>query len=79
MIEALRNLYLNSFIYDKKITRPISSLFKYKPSTYLLSSIVRIQSKKINIDEFSLESVWTNSDLNQKQFKKLNNFFGYLV
>ena len=75
MFGTLRNLYLNSFLYDKKISKSFNSSFEYKPSTYLLSSIVKIKTKKINIDEFVLETVWRNENLNQKQFKKLNNFF----
>ena len=75
MINALRNFYLNSFLYDKKISKTFNGLLKYKPSTYLISSIVKIQTKKINIDEFALESVWNDNNLNQKQFRKLNNFF----
>ena len=75
MINALRNFYLNSFLYDKKISKTFNSSLKYKPSTYLLSSIVKIQTKKINIDEFALESVWNDNNLDQKQFRKLNNFF----
>ena len=75
MFGALRNFYLNSFLYDRKISKTITSSFQYKPSTYLLSSIVKIQTKKINIDQFSLETVWSNSNLNHKQFQKLNNFF----
>ncbi len=75
MFGTLRNLYLNSFLYDKKISKPFKSFLKYKPSTYLLSSIVKIQTKKINIKEFALETVWTNTNLNKKQIRKLNNFF----
>ena len=75
MINALRNFYLNSFLCDKKISKTFNGSLKYKPSTYLLSSIVKIQTKKINIDEFALESVWNDNNLNQKQFRKLNNFF----
>ena len=75
MLGTLRNLYLNSFLYDKKISKSFGSSFQYKPSTYFLSSIVKIQSKKININELAFESVWRNTNLSQKQFKKLNNFF----
>tara|TARA_B100000963_G_scaffold352325_1_gene365338 strand:+ start:1223 stop:2806 length:1584 start_codon:yes stop_codon:yes gene_type:complete len=75
MLETLRNIYLNSFFYDKKISKPFQGSFQYKPSTYLLSSIIKIQIKKININEFKLENVWTNKSLNSKQFRKLNNFF----
>ena len=49
MFGTLRNLYLNSFLYDKKISKSFDSSFEYKPSTYLLSSIVKIKTKKINI------------------------------
>lgn len=75
MFGTLRNFYYNSFLYDNKISKPFSGTFHYKPSTYLLSSIVKIQTKKININEFELDTVWTNKNLNKKQFKRLNNFF----
>jgi len=75
MLETLRNIYLNSFFYDKKISKPFNGSFQYKPGIHLLSSIIKIQTKKINISEFTLENVWTNENLNSKQFKKLNNFF----
>ena len=75
MLGTLRNLYLNSFLYDRRISKSFSSSFQYKSSTYLLSSIVKNHSKKININELDFDSIWTNTNLNQKQFKKLNNFF----
>jgi len=75
MFGILRNLYLNSFLYDKKISKPFVSSLKYKPSAYLLSSIVKIQTKKIDIKELTLETFWTNTNLNKKQLRKLNNFF----
>ncbi len=78
MFGSLRNLYLSSFLYDKKISKPFNSSFQYKPSTHILSAIVKIQTKKINVDDFSLEKIWTSSNLNQKQFNKLNNFFWIL-
>ena len=75
MLNNLRNLYLGSFLYDKKISKYTDLLFKYKPSTYLLSSLIKIKTKKNNIADFSLEEIWTNYKLSEKQFKKLNNFF----
>ncbi len=78
MFGTLRNIYLNSFLYNKKISKPLRSSLKYKPSTYLLSSIVKIQPKKINIDEFALETVWTKNNLDKKQFKQLYSFFWIL-
>ena len=75
MLNALRNIYLNSFIYDRKITKIFNTNFKYKPSTYLLSSLINIKNNKININEFSIEEIWNNKKINKKQLKKLNNFF----
>ena len=75
MFTTLRNLYLNSFLYEKRISRTFNSSFQYKSSPYLISSIVKIQIKKINIDDLQLDNIWTNKNLSNKQFKRLNNFF----
>ena len=78
MFEVLRKIYLNSILYDKKISKTFQNSLEYKPSAYLLSSITKVKSKKYNINDFILDEVWTNKKLNQKQFKKLNNFFWIL-
>ena len=75
MLDIFKKIYLNSFLYNKKISNISSKNLKYKPSAHLLSSIVNIQTKKFNINEFSLETVWINKKLNEKQINKLNNFF----
>ena len=75
MLDIFRKIYLNSFLYNKKISNISSKNLKYKPSAHLLSSIVNIQTKKFNINEFSLETVWIDKKLNEKQINKLNNFF----
>ena len=43
----LKKIYQNSNFYDKKISKVDDSYLKYKPSPYLLSSIVKYQKKKI--------------------------------
>jgi len=78
MFNVLRKFYLNSIFYDKKISKTFSDNLEYKPSVYLLSSIIKVKSKKFNIDDFVLDEVWTNTKLNQKQLNKLNNFFWIL-
>ena len=50
--------------------------FGYKPSPYLLSSIVKYQKKKYKIEDFALEAIWQNN-LKYKEFEKLNNFFWF--
>jgi len=42
-----KELYQNSSFYDKKISRTKDITFEYKPSPYLISSIVKYQKKKI--------------------------------
>ncbi len=75
MFDIFRQIYLNSFLYDKKISKIRSENLIYKPSTHLLSSIVNIQTKKFNIKDFSLETVWTSKKIDKRQIEKLNNFF----
>ena len=75
MFEIIKQIYLNSIFYDKKISPKTIYELEYKPSSYLLSSIVKIKTKKFNIDNFSFNNFWTDKELNQKQLQKLNNFF----
>ena len=75
MFEIIKQIYLNSIFYDKKISPKTICELEYKPSSYLLSSIVKIRSKKFNIDNFSYNKFWTDRELNQKQLQKLNNFY----
>ena len=70
----LKKIYQNSNFYDKKISKVDDSYLKYKPSPYLLSSIVKYQKKKYKIEDFALESIWQNT-LNDEDYKKLNNFY----
>ena len=75
MLDIFRRIYLKSFLYDKKISKIFKTNLEYSPSPHFLSSIVKIKTKKFNIDDFSLESVWNNNKVNQRQIYKLNNFF----
>ena len=43
----LKEFYQNSSFYNKKISKTKDINFVYKPSTYLLSSIVKYQKKKL--------------------------------
>jgi len=74
--EKIKKIYQNSNFYDKKISRTKNIEFKYKPSPYLLSSIVKYQKKKYKIEDFALESIWQNN-LKYEEFAKLNNFFWF--
>ena len=74
--EKIKKIYQNSNFYDKKISKTKNIEFKYKPSPYLLSSIVKYQKKKYKIEDFALESIWQNN-LKYEEFAKLNNFFWF--
>jgi uncharacterized heparinase superfamily protein len=73
---SLKQLYQNSNFYDKKISKTQDIAFGYKPSPYLISSIVKYQKKKYKIEDFAIESIWQN-DLKYEEFEKLNNFFWF--
>ena len=73
----LRKLYLNSYFYDKKISKIDNKDLVYKPSPHLLSSLIKYQKKKFKIDEFSIDEIWNNENLSHKEFKNLNNFYWF--
>ena len=67
--ENIKKFYQNSSLYNKRISRTKDITFDYKPSPYLLSSIVKYQKKKYKIEDFALESIWQNN-LKYEEFKK---------
>jgi uncharacterized heparinase superfamily protein len=73
----IRKFYLNSKIYDKKISKVNSKELFYKPSPHLLSSIIKYHKKKFKIEDFSLEEIWNNQNISSKEFKNLNSFFWF--
>ena len=74
--KSLRNIYRKSNLYDKKISKVYNKNLEYKPSPHLLSSIIKYQKKKYIVDDFTLEAIW-KSDIDNEEFKKLNNFFWF--
>ena len=75
--KQIRNIYLNSSFYEKKISKISSEDLIYKPSPHLLSSLIKYQSQKINVSDIKTENLWNN--LNIKNFKKLNNFYWFFT
>jgi len=73
----LRKLYLNSNIYDKKISKEISNNFFYKPSPHFLTSLIKYQKRIYKIDDLS-ELVFNQENLKKKEFDKLNSFNWFL-
>ncbi len=75
--EQIRNIYLNSNLYDKKISKINNQNLVYKPSPHLLSSLIKYQTKKINVNDIVTENLWEKENLDIKNFKKLNNFYWF--
>ena len=73
----LKKIYLNSNIYDKKISKINTNTFFYKPSPHLLSSLIKYQKKKIKIDDFSTDEIWSSKNVNKKDYKNLNSFYWF--
>ncbi len=75
--KQIKIIYLNSNYYDKKISKIKFDNLVYKPSPHLLSSIIKYQKKKININNISNENLWNNENIKEKDFKRLNNFYWF--
>ena len=75
--KQIRNIYLNSRFYDRKISKVSSEDLIYKPSPHLLSSLIKYQSQKININDVKTENLWKNQNITKDNLKKLNNFYWF--
>ena len=73
--KKVHSLYLNSGIYNKKISPSINSSLEYKPSPSLLDCIIKYNKKRIDIKHYFLNDMWDNQKINSKDYKNLNSFF----
>ena len=71
----IRKIYLSSRIYNKKISKIDDKLIEYKPSPNLLDCLIKYEKKKNNIENFYLNSVWSNQNIKENDYKKLHSFF----
>tara|TARA_A100001011_G_scaffold399116_1_gene506304 strand:+ start:30 stop:1634 length:1605 start_codon:yes stop_codon:yes gene_type:complete len=76
IFNKIRNFYLTSNFYDKKISRINNNNFIYKPSPHLLTSLIQYK-KKNKIEDFSLDEIWDNKNLSVKDYNNLNNFYWF--
>ena len=70
-----REFYLNSKIYNKKISRVRKNNLEYKPSPSLLECIVKIKEEKNNVSDLSLDKIWLSKNINNKDFTNIHSFF----
>ena len=73
--KKIHSLYLSSNIYNRRITSSVISSLEYYPSSNLLDSLIKYDKKKINIENYSLNEIWDNQKLKEKDYKNLNSFF----
>jgi uncharacterized heparinase superfamily protein len=73
--KKIHSLYLSSDTYNRKITPSIVGSLEYYPSPNLLASLVKYDKKRINIKNYSLNKIWDNKNLKEKDYKNLNSFF----
>jgi len=71
----IKNFYLNSNIYNKKISKIPNRIIEYKPNPSLLDCLIKYEKKKIKIEDLYLNSVWSNKNLAEKDYKNLHSFF----
>ena len=76
-LKQIRKIYLNSNYYNKKISKVNKEYLIYKPSPHLLSSLIRYQSKKVDVNNIATENLWDNKKIDIKNFRKLNNFYWF--
>ena len=67
--------YLNSNVYDNKISRVNNKNLEYRPSPILLDCLIKNKSRKDKIEDFYLNTVWDNKKLKDKDYKNLHSFF----
>ncbi|MDA9597379.1 heparinase II/III-family protein [Candidatus Pelagibacter sp.] len=73
--EKIQSIYLNSNIYNKKISLTNDNNFEYKPSSSLLDCLIKYDKKRIKIESYSLNTIWDDGNLKKKDYKNLNSFF----
>ena len=70
----IRKIYLNSKIYNKKISISERNTLSYKPSLSILSCLIKYEKKKNKIEDFYVNSIWEKK-INDKDLKKLHSFY----
>ncbi len=73
-LSQIRKIYLNSNIYNNKISTIDNNTLNYKPSLSVLSCLVKYEKKKKKIEDFYVNSIWEKK-VNNKDLKNLHSFY----
>ena len=71
----IRKIYLNSSIYNSKISKVDENILVYQPSLNILSSLIKYKKQKKKIEDFNIQSIWESRNLNYNDFRKLHSFY----
>ena len=77
-LRQIRKIYLNSNIYNKKISIINNYTFNYKPSLSILSCLIKYEKKKNKIEDFYISEIWEEK-INYKDLKKLHSFYWFFT
>ena len=75
----IRKLYLNSSIYNRKISRIEENVLVYQPSLNILSSLIKYEKQKKNIEDFNVQSIWKNKSLKYNNVNSLESRHMYAL
>ena len=75
LILQVRQYYLNSKLYNKKISKVTSNNLEYKPSPSLIDCLIKYNKEKKNINNFLINDIWKNENMSLKDYKNLHSFF----
>ena len=73
--QQLKTIYLQSSLYDKKISKKESGSFIYRPTLSILSCLVKYDKPRNKIEELDTSSIWNKKKINNRNYKKLHSFF----
>ena len=73
--KQLRKFYLNSSIYNKKISKIDKLNLNYKPSLNILSCLIKYEKKKNKIEDFYIDEIWEDNRISDLHYKKLHSFY----
>ena len=73
--KQIRKIYLNSSIYNTKISKVFDGGFEYIPHLKIFDCIIKFKDRRNRIEDYNIENIWGNQNLSEKDFKKLHSFF----
>ena len=77
--KQIRKFYLNSGIYNKKISKVLDGGFEYVPHLKIFNCIVKVIDRRNRIEDYNIESIGKIKTFRKKILKNSIVFFGYLL